>query len=220
MRMIIASLAAFAAIILGSPVVKAADAVALTPNAPIALQGQAGGFDYMTADAKYGRIYASHTGAANIAVVNTKDNTGSVLSIDSRVNGVAIDEKANKVYFAGNGGHLITIDRKTLDKVGDIPLGGPADALNFDFTNRKLYIDQDGGKEVWVVDVDTAKIVGVVEIEEDPEYIVYDAKTDKMYQNIKSTNHLQVIDPHERRVVATWPTAPVTAYSMQMMDRT
>jgi len=211
MKIMIASLAAFAAVILGSPVVKAADVVTLTPNAAIALPEPAGGFDYMMADAKYGRIYASHPGASNIAVANTKNNTGSVLAIDCAVNGLAIDEKAGKVYFAGKGGHLITLDRKTLAKIGDIPLGGPADALNFDPTNRKLYVDQDGGTGAWVIDVDAAKIVGVVPIEGDPEYIVYNRKTDKMYQNIKPFNHLQVIDPHKNKVIATWATAPVTS---------
>ena len=37
--------------------------------------------------------------------------------------------------------------------------------------------------------------VGTVAVEEAPEFIEYDKGTDRIYENIKSTDHLQVIDP-------------------------
>ena len=48
-----------------------------------------------------------------------------------------------------------------------------------------------------------------VEFEEAPEFLEYDKGTDKIYLNIKSTDHLQVIDPETRKVVSTWSTAPM-----------
>jgi hypothetical protein len=70
-----------------------------------------------------------------------------------------------------------------------------------------------------VVDANTLKIVGSVTVAGAPEYVLYDSKTDKVYQNIKPTNQLQVIDPETKKVISTWQTEPETSPHGLAIDR-
>ena len=51
-------------------------------------------------------------------------------------------------------------------------------------------------------------MVATVAIPEAPEYAVYDAGSDQIFQNIKSSDELVVIDPSANTVKAHWPTKP------------
>ena len=42
-----------------------------------------------------------------------------------------------------------------------------------------------------------------------PEFIIFDKKSDKVYQNVKTTDSLQVIDPSTHTVIANWESAPM-----------
>lgn len=167
-----------------------------------------GRFDALTFDSVNHRVLAAHSEAGTLAVLDTV--TGKSREITTGpINGVAVSERLNRVFVAGGGNKLIALDRKTLAPVGSVDLGGPADIVTLDTKRNQVYVCHDDGIEDWVFDGKSLKLLGSVAIEEAPEFVEYDAATDKLYQNIKSTNHVQVIDPKTKKVVATWPTAPM-----------
>ena len=196
---------------LATTAIAGADTPSLTPQTPIALSGASGKFDYLVADNPNHRIFGSHPGAKGVVIIDTAAGTASSLDLGVVVNGVAVARRAGKVYFAGGGKEILAYDLKTLQKVSEIDLDSPADDISLDPSSGMLYVDQDDGDHLWVVDTKTDKIVGTVPIGGAPEFLVYDKSTDKLYQNIKSTNSVQVIDPASNTVVETWPTAPATA---------
>jgi DNA-binding beta-propeller fold protein YncE len=204
------AIVALASLFIAIPAVQAAP-ISLEPSAPVALTAPAGGFDYMAGDTKYNRVFATHPGANGVSVLTTKDNKGADIDVGCEVNGVAIDPKGKKVFFAGGGKKLMVFEQTSMKKIGEVALDGPADGIDFDTKNNKLYIDEDEGKQIWVVDTAALKVIQSIAIEGVPEFIEYDANTDRIYQNIKSTNDVQVIDPNLGTVVATWPTSPVTS---------
>jgi DNA-binding beta-propeller fold protein YncE len=71
-----------------------------------------------------------------------------------------------------------------------------------------VYVCHDDGEDVWVVDPSTQRIVTAVKVPTQPEFIVYDPVTDKVFQNIKSQPVTMVIDPGPNSVAATWSTVP------------
>jgi len=177
-----------------------------------------GKFDYMAVDNKYHRVFATHTGAKTLAVLDTE--TGKIDEVDTGlVNGVQVATKLNRIFVAGGGGKLVALDRETLKILGSVELGGPGDDLAVDTKRNEVYVCHDDGTEDWVFDATTLKLITKVAIEEAPEYVEYDATTDKLYQNIKSTNHLQVIDPESKKVTATWPTGAMTSPHGLALDR-
>ncbi|CCW36429.1 hypothetical protein CTKA_01455 [Chthonomonas calidirosea] len=196
----------------------AKDMTPLVAEPPMEVPNSSGGFDYMLFDARGNRVYASHPGAGRLTMLSVKDNHITEYDTDGRVNGIAIDYRANRFYAAGGNQKVVIFDYRTMNKIGEIPLPGPADDIEFDPDNRTLYVTHDDGTELWTVDVDQQKVTGNIAIAGAPEYIEYDSKTHRLYQNIKTANEVQVIDPSTNTVVATWSTAPVESPHGQALD--
>ncbi|AIE83821.1 YncE family protein [Fimbriimonas ginsengisoli] len=177
-----------------------------------------GRFDVVTYDRKFHRVLAAHSAAGTLAVLDTQ--SGKVDEIETGpINGVAVSNKANKIFVGGGNNKLVVLDRETLKVLSTIDLGGPADVIAVDSKRGQVYVSHDDGTEDWVFDAETLKPLGTVTIEEAPEFLEYDTATDKIYQNIKSTDHVQVIDPEAKKVVATWPTAPMKSPHGLVLDR-
>lgn len=181
----------------------------LVADAPILVPDSKGGFDFLEFDNTNRRLLASHPGNGTLDVVDA--DSGKLLKHvpTGATQDVAVDIEAGK-YFAGVSKEKIVavVDIKTLEKVGQYPIGGPSDAIVLETKNHQLYVDHDDGKEVWVLDSKTGKLVATVGIEEGPEYALYDSASDQVYQNIKSNSTLDVIDPATNKIKATWKTAP------------
>jgi DNA-binding beta-propeller fold protein YncE len=192
--------------------ISGADApAALTAQQPVLLQRAPGSFDYLNFDDQLRRMLAAHTGSRTFDVVDV--NNSEVLRQEAvgEGHGVALDVKDGK-YFVGTSRPpaVIVVNRKFMVKDDQIPAGGPIDAIAFNPKNGMLYADR-GDQSVVVIAAKSNKVYTTIPIGGDLEYIVYDPVTDRVYQNVESTNSIAVIDPNTNRVVATWPIAPATS---------
>lgn len=194
---------------LGQPV--RADAPLLTAQTPVVVPGGPGHFDWMTVDAPRRRLLATHPGKGTLVVYDLKTKTLRQLDTDGEVNGEAVDEADNTLFVAGGNQKVVAFDLTTLAKTGEIALSGPADAIVFVPKNDTLYVTHDDGAEVWTVNGRTKTLTGRVVIAGAPEFLAYDASTNRLYQNIKPADCTQVINPATNTVEATWPTAPMTS---------
>ena len=105
---------------------------------------------------------------------------------------------------------VLVLDQKTLSKVGEILTEGELDAIVLDTKNQQLYVANDEGTHVYVIDPKAQKITATINIPSAPEYMVYDESSDKIYLNLKEENSIAVIDPTTNKVAALWPVAPAT----------
>ena len=187
----------------------AADAPLLSPQVPIVVPGGPGGFDYMQIDSAKHRLYASHPGKSTLVVLDLKTNSVQQLPTGSKINGIAVDDADNKLFTAGGGGKLVVFDNTTLAKTAEIALSGPGDDIVLDTKTDTLYVCHDDASEDWVFDAKTNALLGAVPVAGAPEYVMYDPSTDRLYQNIKPANMLQVINPATMKVETSWPTTPM-----------
>lgn len=177
-----------------------------------------GGFDAMAFDAANHRVLAAHSGANTLAILDTE--TGKAQEIETgSINGIAVSKKLNRYFVAGGNKELLAIDSQTLKIVGRATLAAPADLVAVDTKRGQVVVCEDDGTNDWVFDATTLAPVGAIKIEEAPEFLEYDKTTDRIYQNIKSTDHLQVIDPETRKVVASWNTAPMKSPHGLVLDK-
>lgn len=190
----------------------AAAPLPLTAQKPIPVPGGPGAFDWMIVDAGTHRLYASHKGTGNTAVLDLTSDTVLPPAPTGKAQGLAVDAADNKL-FAGDDDEqqVVVLDRSSLKVLDTIKVTGPVDAVAFDPKNGMVYADHDDGTEVWVIDAKTDKVVGSVTISGAPEFVEYAPSTDRLYQNVKTTNQIAVIDPATNKVEAAWPTAPVTS---------
>jgi DNA-binding beta-propeller fold protein YncE len=188
-----------------------AGASLLMPQKPITIPGGASRFGYMAIDSEMNRVMASHPGASTLVIYDLKTKSVKEVNTGVKVNGIAIDAVDDKLFAAGAGGKVIVFNRATLAKTDEIALAGPGEGLALDPRTDKLYACHDEGAEDWVIDAATDKVVGSAAVDGDPEGILYDAASNRIYQNIRTANEVQSIDPSTNTVTATWPTSPMTS---------
>ena len=183
----------------------------LTAQAPIAVPGGPGGWDWMLVDATRHRLLAAHPGTKTLAVLDLQTRTLTQVPTGVAVNGIAVDEADNKLFTAGSGEKVVVFDNTTLAKTGEIALPGPGDDIVLEPVTGTLYVCHDDGAEDWTINAKTNALIGAVPIAGAPEYVAWDARTGRLYQNIKPANVVQVINPATHAVEASWPTAPMTS---------
>lgn len=191
--------------------VPAAAAPPLRPGKRVTVPGGPGAFDLMVVDAGTHRLFAAHKGTDTTAVYDL--SKGTVVSLQTgAAQGIAIAPEDGKVFVGDEKEQMVVaLDRTTLEKLAELKVDGPVDAVAFDPKNHMVYADHDDGTDVWVIDAPTVHLAGTVTIAGAPELIEYDAASDRLYQNIKPDNTVAIIDPATNAVVATWSTLPATS---------
>jgi sugar lactone lactonase YvrE len=175
---------------------------------PVVLPGPPAKFDWMAYDKGRDRLIAAHRDAGTAEVLDLK-NDKLIASIKTgAAQGVAVGDD-DKYYFGDSKEEkIVVVDAKTFKVTGELKVPGEVDAIAFVSRTHRLYADHDDGTEVWVIDTADLKLVGTIEVGTGPEFVEYDPTTDKLYQNVKSTNKVAVISPDLNKVENSWSTLP------------
>src|ERR1019366_3539490 len=154
----------------------------LIPSAPVEVPGGPGKFDFMNSDATDRLVFACHPSKSTFTVVDLKTGIAKDIDAGVAVNGIDADTTRQKVYAAGPGKSLVMFDMKTWTKSASLPLDGPGDSVVCDPKAGLVYVDNDDGTNLWIVNADTLKIENTVTIKEAPEVLVRDESSGKLFQ--------------------------------------
>ncbi len=191
----------------------------LTPQAPIIVPGGAGHFDFMNIDPVNRLVFACHPGKSSFVMVNLVTGAAKDVDAGTEVNGICADPAGKRVFAAGPGKTLVCFDTTTWKKTGSLALDGPGDCVQFDGKRGVVYVDNDDGTNLWIVDPATMKLSTAVTIKEAPEYMEFDAGRDRIFQAIKSTSTVQVIDAESKKVLDEWKLGELTSPHGLAIDR-
>jgi DNA-binding beta-propeller fold protein YncE len=164
----------------------------------------AGGFDYVTVDAVRRRVYAAHTGGAQLMIADA--DTGKVLGLVTvgHTHGVAVNPETGHVYTGVSEGAVYEIDPMTQRVVNRVSVPGPVDAITYDPSLQRIYADEDDGTRIFVIDAKRFTLVATVALPgHKPEYVQVDARTHAVYQNIADLSEIAVVDPQALAVTRT-----------------
>jgi YVTN family beta-propeller protein len=178
----------------------------------------AGGWDYITADAPSGRVYASHGSQVNIIDAKTGDSLGYIPNT-SGVHGIAICHDYNKGYTSnGRTNNLTVFDLKTNKILKMVPAGIGPDAIFYDDFSKKVYAFDGRSKEATVVDCATDSVVATIPLGGKPETGVSDGKG-KVFVNIEDTGEEVEIDANTYQILNRWKLTGGEEPSGLAMDR-
>ena len=182
----------------------------LEAGKPLALAGTHGRFDFLAIDVDGRRLLAAHTGNGSLDVIDLDQAAVVKIVPTGAAQACAVDAKGKR-YFASvsKPPQLVTLDAGTLEITGTVPLGGPADLMAFNAKTGHACVAHDDGKDLWVVDPKTKKVVATVALPSDsPEDLAFDATFARLFQSMKTGSVVAVIDTATNKVVGQWPTAP------------
>ena len=180
------------------------------------------GFDYVTVDAARRRVYAAHTGAKALLVVDA--DTGKVVGQvkTGPMHGVVVDDATGHVY-TGNGTNLTVseVDPVAQKVLRSVNLGAVIDSLAYDPANGHLYADEDEGTRMFVIDSKEMKLLKTITVPgRKPEYLAVDPQTHDVYQNLDSEAEIAVIDPASLEIKRYIKTPELTHNHPLQFDRT
>jgi len=191
-------------LLLASVVAASFQGAPLKASPPLEVPGGPAKFDFMNVDATDRLVFACHPGSSSFAVVDLRKGTVKSVSAGLEVNGIDADAKRHRVYAAGPGRTLVEFEMKTWTQVGSQKLDGPGDSVVTDPKAGLVYVDNDDGTSLWIMDANNLSIKRTVTIKEAPEVLVFDQAHGKLFQNIKTSNSIQVIDPKSAKVLAEY----------------
>ncbi|GAC1407170.1 MAG: hypothetical protein NVSMB64_13730 [Candidatus Velthaea sp.] len=170
-----------------------------------------GGFDYVTVDAAHRRVYAAHGGSKALLIVDADSGKIAGQVRVGGMRGVAFDPVSGHVY-TGNGDDksVSEVDPETQKVLRSVDVEGSVDAIALDAALNRLYVDEDNGNRIFVIDTKTFKVVGTVALPgHKPEYLAVDPKSHDVYQNIADSAEIVVIDPATLKVKKTIQTPEI-----------
>jgi len=196
-----------AALLLLSAVPHAIQAQTYVLDKTIALPGDAG-FDYVSIDKVNHRLYVSHGTSVNVIDLETEQPVGVIADMKG-VHGIAIANKSNRGFISdGRADAVVAFDLTTLKTIATIPVDakGP-DAIIYDPYSDRVFSFNGESNNSSVVDPNTLKQVGTVDLGGGPEFAVADGNG-KIYNNLEDKNSLNVIDSKTLKVINNYPLAP------------
>jgi YVTN family beta-propeller protein len=173
----------------------------------ITLPGDAG-YDYLSIDKVNHRLYVSHGTSVNVIDLETEQPVGVIADMKG-VHGIAIANKSNRGFISdGRADAVVAFDLTTLKTIATIPVTakGP-DAIIYDPYTDQVFSFNGESNNSSVIDPNTLKQVGTVDLGGGPEFAVADGKG-KIYNNLEDKNSLNVIDSKTLKVIVNYPLAP------------
>lgn len=185
-------------------------AAPLTAGEPIPLPGTHGRFDFIRFDGAEKRLLLGHEGNKTFDIVdlNSRKLLKAVPTGTSQDG--AVDLKRDNYYVSGNDpGRMVIVNAKTLDVTGEVPLPAASDIIGFDPDTGLVHECNDTAAEQWLIDPVAKKIVATIQFDgRGLEDMAFDLKNKRIYQAVKGSNTIGVVDLSNNKVVASWPLAP------------
>lgn len=179
--------------------------------------------DYESIDADARRLYLSKMGGGQLVVFDIEHNT-LIAQLDGfpKITGVLAVPELHKVYASvpGSGvgaalsvglgmmglssGHGAVAIRDTRDLKGlaHVAAGVFPDGIAYDPKERRIFVSDELGSAVTVIDADTNKFLARIETGGEVGNVRYDPATARIFVPVQSNNELIAIDPVRLAVVA------------------
>ena len=182
-------------------------AASITLERTIALPGVAGRIDHFCADGAGARLFVAALGNNTVEVVDLKQ--GKVvrsLTGFAEPQGVLYLPDLNRLYVAGGGdGTLRILDGATFATIKTVSVGDDADNLRTDPPGKQVYVGYGSGA-LGVVDAASGAVTARLPLDAHPESFQLEQAGPRIFVNVPGAHAVAVVDRHQQRVVANWPT--------------
>ena len=181
----------------------------LTAGDPIPLPGTTGGYDFIQFDSAGNRLLLGHEGNKSFDVYDLGSKKLTVVPTSTSQD-AATDVKNHLYYVSGNDpGRLVIVDAKTLTVVGEVPVPSDVDLVGYDPQTGMVHLCNDKAADQWVIDPVAKTIVRTIKFDgTGMEDMALDLKNRRLYQAVKGTSAIAMVDLDSNKVLAQWPLAP------------
>jgi YVTN family beta-propeller protein len=167
--------------------------------------GGAGGWDYITVDAK-GRLFISRATRVDVISIESGKLFGSIPDTDG-VHGLAFAPGLNRGFTSNGRANSVTaFDLDTLKVIKEAKISGRnPDAILYEPTGKHVFTFNGASKDVTVLDASSLAVIATIPVPDKPEFAAQDGHG-QIFVNIESDpGQMVVIDAQKLTVKSTWP---------------
>jgi DNA-binding beta-propeller fold protein YncE len=195
------------------PATAASASLPLSLVADIPLPGAATRFDYQWVDAEHRRLYIAHLGDSSLVVFDL-DGQRVVHEVPHlpSVHGVVVAAAQHLVFATATAEKtLALIDDQTFEVKTRVAAGEYPNGLAYDPVTNRVFVSNNAGRGVVVVDVKSARALGGIDIGGGAGNTQYDAESGHVIAAIHGVPALADIDPAVQKVVGRIPLHDVSS---------
>lgn len=185
----------------------------------IEMPGVSGRIDHMAVNPKEQVLYVAALGNNTVEVIDLEKGLviRSIKGIEEP-QGIAWLPEQNEIAVAsGANGDCIFFNASTFKIVATVHLGGDADNIRYDATERKIYVGYGNGA-IALIDPVTHKQAGNLKLHAHPESFQLDKKNNKLYVNLPDDHSISIIDLKTFNIVDTWRISGLSANFPMTLD--
>jgi YVTN family beta-propeller protein len=167
--------------------------------------GGAGGWDYITVDAK-GRLFISRATRVDVVSVESGKLLGSIPDTEG-VHGIAFAPGLNRGFTSNGRANSVTaFDLDTLKVIKEAKISGRnPDAILYEPAGKHVFTFNGASKDVTVLDASSLAVIATIPVPDKPEFAAQDGHG-QIFVNIESDpGQMLVIDAQKLTVKSTWP---------------
>ncbi|AUD00558.1 YncE family protein [Spirosoma pollinicola] len=167
-----------------------------------------GKWDYLKMDGERERLFVSHFDRVHIIDLKTDKQIGEITGLKG-VHGIGLAKELNKGYITNGADNTVTVfDYNTFKVLQTIAITGKKpDAVMYDKGTKQVFVFNNGSGNAVVIDAQTDKVVGNVEMGGAPEFAVSNEKG-SIFNNNEDTNEIFEIDVKTLKVKNKFSLAP------------
>jgi len=185
--------------------------------------GGEGGWDYVTVDSAARRVYIPRSTHILVVDADSGKLVGDIQGMNG-LHGVAVAPEFNRGFVTGNKteqeGTIYIFDLKTMMLTSSIKSNSiDTDSLLYDPSTKRVYVNNGDGMNLTVVDAATAKVVGSMPFNANPEAAAADGKG-SIFQDYEDKGQVIEYDAKALTIKNKWPTPGCEAPVAMSMDKT
>jgi len=184
--------------------------------------GGVGGWDYVTVDSEARRIYIPRNTHILVVDADSGKLVGDIKGMNG-LHGVAVAPEFGRGFVTGNKteqeGTIYIFDLKTLMLTSSLKSNSiDTDSLIYDPFTKRVYVNNGDGMNLTVVDAATAKVVGTMPFNANPEAAAADGKG-SIFQDYEDKGQVIDYDAKALTIKNKWPTPGCDAPVGMAMDK-
>ena len=186
--------------------VAAAPVLAAEPAAPkvtATLPGPDGGWDYVTVDADYGRVLVARS--MGVTVYDLASGQGASILTQLKGTHIALPLNGGKdvLVTVGSTGEAVIADLATGTVRSRVKTGVKPDAAAFDRVSGLVWVMDNKGGGVALIDPATGVLAGTIPTPGALEFVASDGKG-HVYANVEDTGEIVAFDARARTVIGRY----------------
>jgi YVTN family beta-propeller protein len=166
--------------------------------------GGAGGWDYLSVDAK-GRLFISRATRVDVVSVESGKLVGSIPDTEG-VHGIAFAPGLNRGFTSNGRANSVTaFALDTLKVIKEAKVSGRnPDAILYEPAGKHVFTFNGASKDVTVLDASSLAVIATIPVPDKPEFAAQDGRG-QIFVNIESDpGQMVVIDAQKLTVKSTW----------------